>query len=643
MQSRIFRTSLSTHLIYGTLAFSSLLFVSEAQAWIKYEPLHYKDKWEITTSDHERISRQFITRAGISFILNDYSPILYKAARNTPVQEITVPPSAGFKKTIKSDLATLGYDDHLYLANLTYSVASVGSPEMMKSLDIYRLSAGNDQLELLQQSDCQNQNMGSCRFTAPLLVSEKNNAVYSIRRDGDHGWLSQISLDGSNKNWHEIRFDTVVTGQVISADERQLYLQSSSHFYVVDLESGNILDQDALPPSLAEDTVENTLSLRTDDGHTIFGAANNKLFRLNLFNETSPFELVWVKDLPAIKDIALPPNRDVIYAWDKNGVITWVTKAEGNFQKNVVTGEQIKKIQFDPVSGWAYVLNHKITADNIVLNLISPSGAINDPLFKFYADYALLMDADINLKNNVLSIAVESKVIHYDLNGEMEFVDTGKNVSGYALPGTTTQFNWEIGEACIPWCPRETGSFTIDNANTTLLNQYHWPLILAENINKHSDLMRIGEKDENGIIRPLASEYRNKIWLLNYYKDARYILNQKVTPQPDIVSSWKLNPTQSGITADRNLAAGTNIQVTVTLPNGSQRPLPIFTVTRGSKYLWPADLARFINSQASQLDLPIAAGERLADDALTTPSSHYRNRLWVPANDNYTLHYDVKP
>lgn len=141
----------------------------------------------------------------------------------------------------------------------------------------------------------------------------------------------------------------------------------------------------------------------------------------------------------------------------------------------------------------------------------------------------------------------------------------------------------------------------------------------------------------------MASEYRNKIWVLDYYNHYRFILNNKVTAQPEIVSSWKLNPVQSGIRAERNLAAGSKIQLSVTLPNVSQRALPDFTVSRSSKYLWPADLARFINNQASQLDLPIAAGERLNGDELTFPASHYRNMLWVPANADYTVQYRVKP
>ncbi|MDO6407528.1 hypothetical protein [Pantoea phytobeneficialis] len=643
MKSRVFHSPLSSGFIYSTLALASLTYVGEAQAVIEGNLLPYKEKWEITTSDYERISRQFSTRTGVDYILNHYSKVIYKVSRNSPVQEITVPDETGFKRTLRADKATLGYDDRLYLPNSTYAPYSQGAPEQMKSLEIFRLTPAGDQLELLHQSDCQNPELSDCQFTVPLLVSEKNSAIYSVRRDGNHSWLMQTALDGGNKSWPEIRFDTVVTGQIISADDHQLYLQSNSHFYIVDLDSGNITTQGELPPSLAENPPATPLSLRSDNGSTAFGATGNQLFRLNIFNGTSPFELAWVKEMAEIQDIALPPNRDVIYAWDAKGELRWVTKTEGNTSKKRDMNDNIRKMQFDPVSGWAYVMYRKLPGAQLTVSLLSPSGAIHDAIFRFSADYASLMDSDINLKNNILSIAVESKVYYFDLSGIMDYTDSGKNLTGYGLPGTTTRFSWEIGEDCSLWCPQETGTVTIDNANTTLLNQYHWPLLLAENVNKNSDLIRIGEMDEDGIIRPIASEYRNKIWILDFYKQYRYILANKVTPQPEIVSSWKLNPLQPGITAERNLAIGSKIELSVTLPNGSKRRLPDFTVSRSSKYFWPADLARFINRQASLLDLPIAAGERLSGDALTFPSSHYRNMLWVPANESYTLQYSIKP
>lgn len=105
--------------------------------------------------------------------------------------------------------------------------------------------------------------------------------------------------------------------------------------------------------------------------------------------------------------------------------------------------------------------------------LLSPGGAVGDVVFRFSADYAPLMDSDINLKDNILSIAVESKVFYFNATGMLDYVESGNNLAGYVLPGTTTKFSWEIGENCNLWCPEETGNVTIDNANTTLLNQYH--------------------------------------------------------------------------------------------------------------------------------------------------------------------------
>ncbi|ERK09479.1 hypothetical protein L579_1262 [Pantoea sp. AS-PWVM4] len=493
------------------------------------------------------------------------------------------------------------------------------------------------------RTECQNKSITQCGFTTPLRVSEKNNAVYGTRKDGNRSWLTQTSLDGSSKNWHEIRFDSIVLAQVISSDERQLYLQSDTHFYVVDLTSGTIISEDVLPPALADGTLQKTLTLTSDDGKTVFGVAKNKLFKLNLFNSTSPFELAWVKEMSAAQDLALPPGRDIFYAWDENGTLNWVTKSEGKTIKQIRLDAGIKKILFDAASGWAYVLDQPFLAKELRVFLLPPNGALNHVLFSFHHDYNRLEDADISVQDRVLSIGVEGKVFHYDLSYMMDYSDTGKTLSGYTLPGSTTTFGWGTGKACDHCPPRETGEITIDNANTTMLNQYHWPLALAEHVNKNSDLLRIGEKDENGVIRPLASVYRNKIWVFNRYKDEGFNLEQQVTPQPEIVSAWKLNAAQPGITAERDLAPGTEIDVTVTQPDGSKRPLPVFKVTRGSQYLWPADLARFINQQANLLNLPIAAGERLHGDELSFPASYYRNMLWVPANTDYTVQYRVKP
>lgn len=639
MKSRIFHSTW----LYSTLLLSSLTLNGNVQTEVNFEPPHYKDKWQLTTSDKERIARVFVTSSGVNYILNDASHILYKGARNAALQEIALTNAEGFRNYIQFEQSLLGSDDNLYLANQYDKNGSITSNQAPEELAIYRLSPQGEQLELLLQTECQHKTLGQCRFTAPLLVSEKNNALYSLRRDGDNSWLTQTSLDGSNKSWHEIRFASVVTGRVISADERQLYLQSNSQFYVVDLASGTITHQDALPPSLTEDSVQNTLSLTADDGHSVFGKTNNKFFRLNLFNQTSPFELVWIKELAEIKGLAVPPERDIIYVWDEAGTLSWVTKSAGNTVKQKRTNDSIHKILFDSVSGWAYVLYQQFYAEELRVTLLSPSGALNDSLFSFKRDYARLINSDISLQGNVLSIGAEGKVFHYDLTGLTDFSDTGTTLSGYSLPEVTTTFNWETGRACDNCAARDKGEVTIDNANTTLLNQYHWPFIIAEHINKNSDLMRVGEKDEGGRIRPLASTYRNKIWLINRYKDHGYTLEQQITSKPESASSWKLNAQQPGITAERNLAPGTEIQVTVTQPDGSQRPLPIFNVTRGSQYLWPADLARFINQQASQLGLPIAAGERLNGDELSFPASYYRNMLWVPANADYAVQYRVKP
>lgn len=642
MKSRIFHRS--SALLYRILLLSSLTPVTHTWATVTTEPPLYQDKWEIFTSDRERISRIFITSQGTHYILNESSDTLYKNSRNNAVQTITLASDEGYQNRIQSRFSMLGSDSNMYLANHYGKKPSISSPDgSHEELAIYRLSPQGEQPELLLNTECQNKAINQCGFITPLQVSEKNNAVYGIRKDGNSSLLTQVSLDGSSKNWHEIRFDSIVKAQVISSDESQLYLQSHSHFYVVDLTNGTIISQNVLPPELAEETLQNPLTLKSDGGNRVFGVAHNKLFRLNLFNSTSPFELVWVREMNAVQDLALPPERDILYVWDENGTLNWVTKSEGQAIKQLRTMASIKKMLFDATSGWAYILDQKFWGKELRIFLLSPNGRLNHVLFSFSADYSRLEDADISVQGRVLSIGVEGKVFHYDLSSTLDFSESGKTLAGYTLPGATTTFGWGITKDCDICPPAEAGELTIDNANTTMLNQYHWPLALAEHVNKNSDLLRIGEKDENGVIRPLASVYRNKIWVFNRYKDEGLDLEQQVTSHPERVSAWRLNAAQPAITAERDLVPGSKIEVTVTLPDGSNRPLPVFTVTRGSPYLWPADLARFITQQADQLNLPIAAGERLQGDEFSFPSSHYRNMLWVPASTDYRVQYRVRP
>ncbi len=597
-----------------------------------------KDRWEFNLPEDAQVFGQYITDNGLYYILDDWKTSVYRGRKEEKLNSFKLEGDDKHSNIFDSKITQLGYDDQIYIANANYN----NQNNVIKQLNVYRLSEKASTIESVLDLPCQSTT--HCKFTAPFLFSEDNKSLFTLRQDGDKSYLTQTSLGNSNINWHEIDFDSIVTAAVISKDQKFMYLQGSSQFYVVNLENGYIQHQDHLPPEIrGNDHKSNVfLTQRSDDNDDVFGFIDDKLFKLSLFNDTASMKLKWAKKIKEkVKGIARSPKNNTVYAWSDSSNLIYIAKDDELKSLRLLSGP-VKEVIFNPDNGWAYILSYEFTGKDLQVYNVSPSGNIIDIMLMYYVDKSVLHGANITWKNNILAIGVEDHVYNYQMKDLVEFVDTGEYIEAKDLEQDINTINWGVGISCDICGTAEKNSIRIDDANEIMRNEYHWPLVLATHVNKNSDLVKIGEKNDRGEIIPLASKYRNKIWIMKAYSLQNYKFNYQLATDPELISSWKLNSVQSAINAKTFLPVGNKIIVSVKLPSGSERNFP-FTVTRGSIYQWPYDLALFINEQAKLNNFPIGAGERLSGDQFVPLYSSYRNALWVPesANEKYSVRYSI--
>jgi len=617
--------------------------ISQTYAKIIEYPAYKDNKWEFTLPGGQGIliNGVYNTNNDLYYLTTFYDDdFVYRGKRGEELKHIKLfEKENGKNYAVLSDKTRVAYNNNLYVATSKYPAGVAQAEE----LNVYQLTEQGQTAENILKIACHS--TSHCDFSAPLAFSEKSNSLFTIRQDGDKGYLTKRSLgQGGSSSWDEIEFETAVNAAVISQDQRLMYLQGPARYYVVDLERGNIRYQNELPAGLAEQA-DKPLTLLADQNNTAYGGRGKTLFKVKLFDTAEPVKFEWLNALDRdIKGIAAHIKSDAIYVWsnsENSGYIWRVQKNSGSTQEPVKTDE-IRNIVFDSDSDseWGHILTSGRLNTSRTIAGITPRGKIENWRINYSRESTNLSADFITMKNQTLSFSVEHHVYNYDLQKILGFVDTGDYIQGTDLQMGNNVLTWSIddSECCSDL---EKGSVEIDSANNWWQNRYHWPLALALHVNNNSDYIRIGEKNAQGQIVPLASQYRNKIWMLNTMNSIGSNFSYEVTVQPDSTPRWKINGGQSAINSATDLPVGSNIEVVVTLPDNSEQSFT-YKVTRGGRYSWPADLARFINTQAAQHNIPVRAGERLSGDSFSTPGSSYRNILWVPASGEYAIRYVIK-
>lgn len=155
------------------------------------------------------------------------------------------------------------------------------------------------------------------------------------------------------------------------------------------------------------------------------------------------------------------------------------------------------------------------------------------------------------------------------------------------------------------------------------LSQYRWPQQLATAINTLSASLRVGETPVNA---PLASSYRN--WVFQPAGQQTPVEFTFLPLDLSVQQRWQLNPQGSALCSYGDLPAGSRVTVTMTKAGSDMQQSKVFEVNalNGQRYLWPKDLADFIN----QNFFWVSAGEKIDDASSSFRQlySGFRNRLW---------------
>lgn len=150
--------------------------------------------------------------------------------------------------------------------------------------------------------------------------------------------------------------------------------------------------------------------------------------------------------------------------------------------------------------------------------------------------------------------------------------------------------------------------------------QYAWPKFFSDEINKKSQLIRAGEKNNAGGFDTHWSSYKNKLW-----KEADSDIEAFTTSHH--LDNWIFT---GDVSSSSGLPEGITIEIQVrnSVKNVVYETLAfLITPENSGKYSWPYHLCSLINNQSNY----IKAGEKNLSSRYITPLySGYRNCIWHP-------------
>lgn len=194
---------------------------------------------------------------------------------------------------------------------------------------------------------------------------------------------------------------------------------------------------------------------------------------------------------------------------------------------------------------------------------------------------------------------VEIKDVHQNIstpaiwNGRL-YINSGKDIYVYSLPGQMVlqqhldgniipdverdkphRISWEVNDKKGKRDNSASGYLDFDGTDPMLLDQYRWPLLVSEAINKQKGMLQAGPevKIAGKIVpgTPVASQYQNGLWLPEARVQEGYSVELSAVKMSDAPKSdWLLNPDGpvSFDSHDGDDFRGKTVRFTITLKNG---------------------------------------------------------------------------
>lgn len=205
------------------------------------------------------------------------------------------------------------------------------------------------------------------------------------------------------------------------------------------------------------------------------------------------------------------------------------------------------------------------------------------------------------------------------------------------------QVRWEVRDQLHRI--RQQGDILLDSADKSAGYPGFWPLRVAEKINAQQAFLQAGEREKNRHILPLASSYRNHLWLPTELQARGWTASLSAPladrSAPIQTLAWFSNPVAdfTAITLAEGEALSDRVCLKLEKRLGGNEYFPLTALHTHNHSRWSYDLARAINR--SPVRNYIGAGAFINNE-LVPLFSKFRNRLWLKNlnDDHQGLNYN---
>ena len=184
---------------------------------------------------------------------------------------------------------------------------------------------------------------------------------------------------------------------------------------------------------------------------------------------------------------------------------------------------------------------------------------------------------------------------------------------------------------------QESGTLTLNRDDPQQQVPTYWPLLLAEAINSAGGVLQAGEQGEDKNVYPIASQYRNWLWLpADKTAQGWKVKLQYRLAENDSVAGWTLNP---GELKSINVKEGDFLPDTICLRlydrTGVAHNLTLSSLSQESRFMWAKQFAKALNQLGREYG--VQAGELLPGAEVRSLASQYRNKFWVAASSKASV------
>ena len=451
----------------------------------------------------------------------------------------------------------------------------------------------------------------------------------------------------------------VFTFDAINSNGNQLFIGTDVRF---GQDGGYLLDAETGKAGERQTTFTNaSLTIQDEEGN-VYSPRNlisNEIVKFNPFNHSTGPDWAW-------KNPHKEPNNDAKYysvglqsqlyeVYDDE--INAVDRNTGNGLFRIVlpdsnpaatSGNRFTGLVItDPKTGWGYrsYIRKSPEASVGVLGF-SPDGSQVRTIVDIKGDFNQVSAPA--LWNDRFYISVDREVYAYPLPAVEDItakllpqMNVDGNVFSDAERSQPQRISWEVTDKNNHRLDTASGKLEFDGSDPSLLNQFTWPLLVSNAINKQSGMLKAGPQQKNSEGErvpgtPLASQYLNWLWLPEDKVNDGYrvtLTTQALDHAP--VSEWSLNSgsQQAFLSKEGDNFTGKIIRFTVQRARGEQHY--DITTAAADRFAAAADIARKVNAAISDVQL----GEKLTGNESTIIWSQYRNKIWV--KEGVSVRYEV--